>query len=153
MLKKNELYHDDTCISLFSPHMTSVVGTLHVGKYMRSRYTFHFFVQILSLFYTDFVAILCFFCRQLGVRRCFVLVLSLFHTTFVAQLVLTLIYTIFVATLVLTLIHTTFGANLYVICRLFVRDSLPRLRHLLFSSFASVTSSPLSRGRFFHLQV
>ena len=43
--------------------MTSVVGTLHVGKYMRSRYTFHSFIQILSLFYTDFAAFLYRFCR------------------------------------------------------------------------------------------
>ena len=61
--------------------------------------------------------------------------LLLFYTPFVAKLVLTLIYTIFVAILVLTLIHTTFGANFYVICRLFVRDSLPSLRHGVSDSF------------------
>ena len=68
------------------------MGTIHVGQYMRSRYTFHSFLQILSLFRTDFVAILYLFCRQLGVRRCFVLILLLFYTTFVAKLELSLIH-------------------------------------------------------------
>ena len=104
---------------IFSPHMTSVVGTLHVGKYMRSRYTFHFFIHILSLFYTDFVAILYLFCRQLGVRRCFVRFLSLFHTTFVAKLELTPIYAKFVAKLELTPIYAKFVAKLVLVAKLY----------------------------------
>ena len=104
---------------LFSPHMTSVVGTLHVGKYIRSRYTFHFFIQILSLFYTDFVAILYLFCRQLGVRPCFVLFLMLFHTTFVAKLELTPIYAKFVAKLELTPIYAQFVAKLVLVAEFY----------------------------------